>query len=386
MSIVSAPHAVTPAGFAGPRSDTSAPHIVTRGVAVDFVHDGLRQRVLTDIDLAIPKGSFVSLIGASGCGKSTLLKVLAGLLRPTHGDVTVAGLAPQQAARQRMIGLVFQDATLLPCKNALENAAFLHMTGERSTARDIAMARARDMLRLVGLDGAEGKRPAQLSGGMRQRVAIARALALDPEVLLMDEPFGALDAITREEMRQCLLDIWERTGKTVVLVTHSIDEAVFLSREVHVLGGRPARIVETIAVTLPDPRTDACLTDPAFTSAEARLRALLIESHHRTACSMTAADNSTGDTAAVERSLVGTRGAAVSGVFPAVGLAVAVLVVWELAVRLFKIPTFVFRRLQPLQRHWSSRAPRSRPPARRRRSRCCSGLCWRRWSGSRSRW
>jgi NitT/TauT family transport system ATP-binding protein len=279
MSIVSAPHAVTPAGFAGPRSDTSAPHIVTRGVAVDFVHDGLRQRVLTDIDLAIPKGSFVSLIGVSGCGKSTLLKVLAGLLRPTHGDVTVAGLAPQQAARQRMIGLVFQDATLLPWKNALENAAFLQMTGERSTARDIAMARARDMLRLVGLDGAEGKRPAQLSGGMRQRVAIARALALDPEVLLMDEPFGALDAITREEMRQCLLDIWERTGKTVVLVTHSIDEAVFLSREVHVLGGRPARIVETIAVTLPDPRTDACLTDPAFTSAEARLRALLIESH-----------------------------------------------------------------------------------------------------------
>jgi len=278
VSIVSAPH-TAPAGFLGPRSGVSAPQIVARGVAIDFVHGGVRQRVLTDIDLAISKGSFVSLIGPSGCGKSTLLKVLAGLLRPTQGEVTVAGLAPQQAARQRMIGLVFQDATLLPWKNALENAAFLQMTGERSTARDIAVARARDMLHLVGLNGAEGKRPAQLSGGMRQRVAIARALALDPEVLLMDEPFGALDAITREEMRQCLLDIWERTGKTVVLVTHSIDEAVFLSREVHVLGGRPARIIETIAVTLPDPRTDACLTDPAFTRAEARLRALLIESH-----------------------------------------------------------------------------------------------------------
>ena len=279
MSIVSAPHAVTPAGFAGPRSDTSAPHIVTRGVAVDFVHDGLRQRVLTDIDLAVPKGSFVSLIGPSGCGKSTLLKVLAGLLRPTHGDVTVAGLAPQQAARQRMIGLVFQDATLLPWKNALENAAFLQMTGERSTARDIAMARARDMLRLVGLDGAEGKRPAQLSGGMRQRVAIARALALDPEVLLMDEPFGALDAITREEMRQCLLDIWERTGKTVVLVTHSIDEAVFLSREVHVMGGRPARIVETIAGYAPRPAHGRMPDRSGFHQRRSAAARLLIESH-----------------------------------------------------------------------------------------------------------
>ncbi len=274
---MSAPHPVVPAGFPAP--DVPAPHVVVRGVAIDFVHGGLRQRVLSDIDLAIPKGSFVSLIGPSGCGKSTLLKVLAGLLRPTQGDVMVAGLAPQEAARQRMIGLVFQDATLLPWKNALENAAFLQMTGENSIARHAALARARDMLRLVGLDDAEGKRPSQLSGGMRQRVAIARALALDPQVLLMDEPFGALDAITREEMRQCLLDIWERTGKTVVLVTHSIDEAVFLSREVHVLGGRPARIIETIPVTLPDPRTDACLTDPAFTSAEARLRALLIESH-----------------------------------------------------------------------------------------------------------
>jgi NitT/TauT family transport system ATP-binding protein len=256
-----------------------APHILARGVALDFAHSGQRQRVLADIDLAIPKGSFVSLIGPSGCGKSTLLKIIAGLLRPAEGEVTVAGLAPQEAARQRMIGLVFQDATLLPWKNALENAAFLQMSGENAASRDPAMTRAREMLRLVGLEGVEAKRPRQLSGGMQQRVAIARALTLDPEVLLMDEPFGALDAITREEMRQCLLDIWERTGKTVVLVTHSIDEAVFLSREVHVLGGRPARIIETIPIALPERRTEACLTDPAFTRAEARLRSLLIESH-----------------------------------------------------------------------------------------------------------
>jgi NitT/TauT family transport system ATP-binding protein len=273
---LSASNPSAPAQFPGTRRE---PHIVASGVTIDFVHDGVRQRVLANIDLAVPKGSFVSLIGPSGCGKSTLLKALAGLLRPTQGEVTVAGLAPQQAARQRMIGLVFQDATLLPWKNALENAAFLQMTGEKSLARDLAMTRAREMLRLVGLEGAESKRPAQLSGGMRQRVAIARALALDPQVLLMDEPFGALDAITREEMRQCLLEIWERTGKTVVLVTHSIDEAVFLSREVHVLGDRPARIIETIPIALPDQRTEACLTDPAFARAEARLRSLLIESH-----------------------------------------------------------------------------------------------------------
>src|SRR5271166_6532529 len=135
------------------------PHILARGVALDFAHSGQRQRVLADIDLAIPKGSFVSLIGPSGCGKSTLLKVIAGLLRPAEGEVSVAGLAPQEAARQRMIGLVFQDATLLPWKNALENAAFLQMSGENAAPREAAMARAREMLRLVGLEGAEAKRP-----------------------------------------------------------------------------------------------------------------------------------------------------------------------------------------------------------------------------------
>jgi NitT/TauT family transport system ATP-binding protein len=235
--------------------------------------------VLENIDLAIPKGSFVSLIGPSGCGKSTLLKVLAGLIRPSAGTVTLAGIAPQEAAKHRMIGLVFQDATLLPWKNALGNAAFLLTTADKSIARSPAIERARAMLRLVGLNDADHKRPSQLSGGMRQRVAIARALALDPEVLLMDEPFGALDAITREEMSRCLLEIWERTGKTVLLVTHSIDEAVFLSREVHVMGTGPARIIETLPITLPHPRTEASYADPAFQRAETRLRSLLIASH-----------------------------------------------------------------------------------------------------------
>jgi len=219
------------------------------------------------------------LIGPSGCGKSTLLKVLAGLVAPSEGTVTVAGVAPREAAKHRMIGLVFQDATLLPWKTAIENAAFLLQTADKSIPRKQAMERAAAMLQLVGLAGAENKRPAHLSGGMRQRVAIARALALDPEVLFMDEPFGALDAITREEMSRSLLEIWERTGKTVVLVTHSIDEAVFLSREVHVMGVNPGRIIETLPIALSHPRTEESFTEPAFTAAEARLRGLLIESH-----------------------------------------------------------------------------------------------------------
>jgi len=264
-------------------SDAAAalPHIEARGVAVELGDRRRRQLILRDVDLAVPKGSFVSLIGPSGCGKSTLLKVLAGLIPPSSGNVSVAGLAPEQAAKRRMIGLVFQDATLLPWKNAAENAAFLLTTADKTMARGAAMESALEMLRLVGLEGAAFKRPSQLSGGMRQRVAIARALALDPEVLLMDEPFGALDAITREEMSRSLLDIWQRTGKTIVLVTHSIDEAVFLSREVHVMGTGPGRIIETLPIALPHPRTEDSFADPAFGRAEARLRGLLIESHGR---------------------------------------------------------------------------------------------------------
>jgi NitT/TauT family transport system ATP-binding protein len=229
----------------------------------------------------VPKGGFVSLIGPSGCGKSTLLKVMAGLITPSEGEMRVAGVSPQEAVKAHLIGLVFQEATLLPWKNAIENAAFLLVTADETIKRSEAFERAAAMLKMVGLDGAEKKMPSQLSGGMRQRVAIARALALDPEVLLMDEPFGALDAITRDEMSDCLLDIWERTRKTVVLVTHSIDEAVFLSREVHVMGTGPARIIETLPVLLPHPRTADSFSDPAFTAAENRLRGLLMESHKR---------------------------------------------------------------------------------------------------------
>src|SRR5690349_7532305 len=262
-------------------TNAATAHIDARNIAVDFWLEGRRQRVLNEIDIAVPKGSLVSLIGPSGCGKSTLLKVLAGLIVPTEGRVSVEGIEPQAAAKRRIIGLVFQDATLLPWKNAIENAAFLLMTADESVAKSDAFAQAAAMLKLVGLEGAEKKMPSQLSGGMRQRVAIARALALDPQVLLMDEPFGALDAITREEMSRCLLDIWERTGKTIVLVTHSIDEAIFLSGEVHVMGRGPAHIIETLPITLAQPRTEDSFIDPAFKTAQKRLRSLLIESHAR---------------------------------------------------------------------------------------------------------
>jgi NitT/TauT family transport system ATP-binding protein len=260
---------------------TAAPLVDARDIIVDFDLGDRRQRVLQAISLTVPKGSFVSLIGPSGCGKSTLLKVLAGLVVPTEGHIAVDGIAPREAAKRRIIGLVFQDATLLPWKNTIQNAAFLLMTADGSINKGDAFARAAAMLKLVGLVDAERKMPSQLSGGMRQRVAIARSLALDPQLLLMDEPFGALDAITREEMSRCLLDIWQRTGKTIVLVTHSIDEAVFLSREVHVMGGSPARIIETLPIAVAQPRTTESLTDPAFKAAQQRLRALLIESHQR---------------------------------------------------------------------------------------------------------
>jgi NitT/TauT family transport system ATP-binding protein len=237
-----------------------------------------RHTVLQDIDLTVARGAFVSLIGPSGCGKSTLLKLLAGLLAPSSGSVRIAGLAPRTAASRSLIGLVFQDPNLLPWKNALDNVAFLREVADKSLSRGEQRNRAREYLKLVGLEDAAERRPSQLSGGMRQRVAIARALALDPAILLMDEPFGALDAITREEMSYFLLEVWQRTRKTIVLVTHSISEAVFLSSRVHVMGRSPARIVDTLDIALPYPRSQETFEDPAFRRMEARLRALLLES------------------------------------------------------------------------------------------------------------
>jgi NitT/TauT family transport system ATP-binding protein len=237
--------------------------------------------VIENVNLAVTRGAIVSLIGPSGCGKSTLLKAIAGLIAPNAGRISIGGIAPAEAARTRQVGLVFQDATLLPWKSALDNAAFLLSLAAPELGRQEIRDRAMENLRLVGLAGSEGKLPRALSGGMRQRVAMARALTLAPQILLLDEPFGALDAITREEMSYLLLDIWEQTGKTVVLVTHSIDEAVLLSSDVHVMGAHPARIVERVAVPLGYPRDQQSFADPRFRETEAVLRDHLLASHGR---------------------------------------------------------------------------------------------------------
>jgi NitT/TauT family transport system ATP-binding protein len=242
---------------------------------------GAGTNVIEHVDLKVPRGAIVSLIGPSGCGKSTLLKAIAGLVAPTGGTITVGGTTPTAAARRRQVGMVLQDATLLPWKSALDNAGFLLSLAAPELGRQEIRARAQENLRLVGLEGSENKLPRQLSGGMKQRVAIARALTLSPELLLLDEPFGALDAITREEMSYLLLEIWERTRKTIVLVTHSIDEAVLLCSDVHVMGAKPARIIERVTVPLPYPRDQHSFEDVRFRETEAVLRMHLLASHGR---------------------------------------------------------------------------------------------------------
>ena len=231
----------------------AASHLGARDLAIAYTVHGRRQTVLQDVGLDIARGAFVSLIGASGCGKSTLLKVFAGLIQPTAGTVAVAGVSPQEAVRKRLVGLVFQDANLLPWKTALGNAAFLLEIADKSLGRKAARERAAEMLDLVGLRGAADKLPRQLSGGMQQRVAIARALTLDPEILLMDEPFGALDAITRTQMQDELLRIWEQTRKTVIFITPAIEEAILLSDRVIVMG--QGTIAHEVVVDLPRPRS-----------------------------------------------------------------------------------------------------------------------------------
>ncbi|MEZ4597958.1 MAG: ABC transporter ATP-binding protein [Chloroflexota bacterium] len=241
-----------------------------------FAKGNAATQVLQDVSLAIRDGSFVSLLGPSGCGKSTLLKILGGLLEPTAGDVRVAGRPAPEAVRHREVGIVFQQPVLLPWKTALKNAAFLRELIDGRSGRANATARAQELLDLVGLSHAAGRLPSELSGGMAQRVAIARALALDPKILLMDEPFGALDEITRTRMNLSLLDIWSRMQKTVLFVTHSIAEAIFLSDEVFVMEAHPGRIRERLVIDLPRPRTADTPDDPRFNEMASHLRHLLV--------------------------------------------------------------------------------------------------------------
>ena len=228
---------------------------------------------LQDIDLEIEPGEFVSLIGPSGCGKSTLLRIVGDLIEPSGGNVIVNGKSARQARNDRDYGIVFQDAVLYDWRTVAKNIALpLELAGRSREERQRKVA---EMLRLVELEGFGDHHPWQLSGGMQQRVSIARALSFDPALLLMDEPFGALDEMTRERLNLELLRIWTDTGSTVVFVTHSIAEAVFLSTRVVVMSPRPGRIADVIAIDLPQPRTAATREDTRYFEFVTRVREAL---------------------------------------------------------------------------------------------------------------
>jgi NitT/TauT family transport system ATP-binding protein len=228
---------------------------------------------LENIDLEIEQGEFVSLIGPSGCGKSTLLRIIGDLIEPSSGELTVNGKTARQARRDHDYGVVFQDAVLYDWRTVAKNIALpLELAG---WDRERRRTRTEEMLDLVELQGFGEHHPWQLSGGMQQRVAIARALSFDPALLLMDEPFGALDEMTRERLNAELLRIWQASSSTVVFVTHSIAEAVFLSTRVVVMSPRPGRISRIIPVDLPQPRSAATREEPRFFELATEVREAL---------------------------------------------------------------------------------------------------------------
>ena len=244
--------------------------IAIKDVNVTYPARDGKVMALSNVDLTIREGSFVSLIGPSGCGKTTLLRVLADLEQVTSGSVDIDGLDPQSARERHEYGYVFQAPALLPWRSVVRNVELpLEVMG---VARDDRRRRAREQLGLVGLAEFEGKFPWQLSGGMQQRVSIARALSLAPRLLLMDEPFGALDEITRDYLNLHLAALWRQTGKTCVFVTHSIAEAVFLSTQIVVMSPRPGRVIEVIDNPLPRERDLGIRETPQFLEIAARVR------------------------------------------------------------------------------------------------------------------
>jgi NitT/TauT family transport system ATP-binding protein len=247
------------------------PLLAVEDLSVSYRQPGGWLPVLDGLSFQVAEGEFVCLVGASGCGKTTLLRLVAGLERPTVGQVRLAGQVVDRP--RRTVGLVFQEPTLMAWRTVEANVTLpLEVAG---VAKGQAHRQAQALLDLVGLSGFEAAYPAQLSGGMAQRVALARALVHDPQLLLLDEPFGALDALTRERMGRELLSIWEAHRKTVVMVTHSVSEAVLLADRVMVLGPRPASIVAEVAVDVPRPRTPDTLESPACTTLARRVREAL---------------------------------------------------------------------------------------------------------------
>ena len=254
-----------------------APAIEIRDLSLIFATADAPVIALSNIDLSIKKGEFVSFIGPSGCGKTTLMRVIADLERQTEGEITVNGSSPQEARVARAYGYVFQAPGLFAWRNVLRNVTLpLEIMG---MAREESLRRAAKYIEMVGLNGFERKFPWQLSGGMQQRVSIARALSFEPQLLLMDEPFGALDEITRDHLNEHLIRLWEQTRKTVVFVTHSISEAVFLSTKIVVMSPRPGRIMEVIDSNLPAKRTLDIRETPEFLGVAHRVREALRAGH-----------------------------------------------------------------------------------------------------------
>lgn len=243
----------------------------TRALAKSFVRGQQELQVLDDINLSVRDGEFVSFVGASGCGKTTLLRVIDGLIPATAGEVLIDGHPVHDAAKH--MGFVFQQDSLLPWRTVLQNVRF--GVELRKVRRDDVVERSRRLLELVGLNGFEDHYPSEISGGMRQRVNLARALAVDPDVLLMDEPFAALDAQTREVMQAELLRIWNQSKKTVLFVTHQIDEAVYLSDRIVVFASHPGRTKEEVYVEIPRPRDLRVKRTPEFGAYVDRIWSLI---------------------------------------------------------------------------------------------------------------
>ncbi len=249
---------------------STVPVVDAKGLGLTFQTNDGPVHALSNVNLSISKGEFVSFIGPSGCGKTTFLRVIADLEQPTDGTITVNGMSPREARERRAYGYVFQAAALYPWRTIERNVALpLEIMGISRTEQ---AERVKRTLAMVNLTGFEKKFPWQLSGGMQQRASIARALAFDADLLLMDEPFGALDEIVRDHLNEQLLELWDRTQKTICFVTHSIPEAVYLSTKIVVMSPRPGRVTDVIESTLPKERPLDIRETPEFLAIAARVR------------------------------------------------------------------------------------------------------------------